>query len=462
MSPRQPENLLLYDMGKVPPQAIDIEEAVLGALLIESQIYKVVGDMIIPELFYKENHKIIFEAIKSLHGKSIAVDILTVTNELRSNGKLEIVGGAYAVSTMTNHIASTANIEYHIRILIEMYLKRELIQFGSDLAANGFDNTKDVFELIEGAEKSVNSIVTNKLIQKQDITVGNYLREAIRNIESASEAKTGLTGLPSGFTEIDRVTNGWQNTDLIILSARPGTGKTSLMLCIAAAEAIDFNIPTVIFSLEMSAVQLVKRILSFRTNINNEYFKSGNLSQEMWYLVNDAITKILNAPLYIDDTGGLSIQDIRAKAIKYKEQYGIRSIYLDYIQLANAGKSFKGNREQEVSTISRGLKSLAKDLNVPIIALSQLSREVEKRSDKRPMLSDLRDSGALEQDTDLVAFIYREEMYNVDAEPGKAELIIAKNRNGSLKTVNLKFIGETTKFEDYNNFENLTQTDCPF
>lgn len=453
--------------GRVPPQAVDLEEAILGALMLEQNALTTVIDILKPEIFYKEAHQRIYAAIHRLFAKSEPVDILTVTNELKTTGELEIIGGAYFITQLTNRVASTANIEYHSRIISQKYIQRELIKISSELIKEAFEDTTDVFDLLDKAEQNLFSVSESNFRRDYD-SMQTLVREAIRDIESARDHEGNLRGIPSGFTDLDRITAGWQKSDLVILAARPGMGKTAFVLSMARNVAVDFNVPLAIFSLEMSSIQLVTRLISSETQLPADKLKKGNLENYEWEQLNAKIGKLVEAPLYIDDTPALSIFELRAKCRRLKAQHNIQMIIIDYIQLMSAGNDNKGNREQEISTISRSLKALAKELNVPVITLSQLNRSVETRGgSKRPILSDLRESGAIEQDADMVMFIYRPEYYKIDQDEegnstqGMAELIIAKHRNGALADVKMQFIDRFAKFTDYDRGSFTESNDFP-
>lgn len=441
--------------GRIPPQAVELEEAILGALMLEQNALTAVVDILKPELFYKESHQRIYSAIHRLFAKSEPVDILTVTNELKTSGELELIGGAYFITQLTNRVASTANIEYHSRIISQKYIQRELIKISAELIREAFEDTTDVFELLDKAEQNLFSVSENNFRRDYD-SMQTLVHEAIRDIETARDHEGNLRGIPSGFTDLDRITAGWQKSDLVILAARPGMGKTAFVLSMARNVAVDFNIPLAIFSLEMSSIQLVTRLISGETQLPADKLKKGNLENYEWEQLNAKIGKLVDAPLYIDDTPALSIFELRAKCRRLKAQHNIQMIIIDYIQLMSGGIENKGNREQEISSISRSLKALAKELSVPIITLSQLNRSVETRGgSKRPILSDLRESGAIEQDADMVMFIYRPEYYKIDQDEegnstkGMAELIIAKHRNGALADVKMQFVDRYAKFMDY-------------
>ncbi|MFY0626861.1 MAG: replicative DNA helicase [Reichenbachiella sp.] len=443
-------------LGKVPPQATDLEETVLGALMLEKDALTTVIDILKPESFYKEGHIKIYDAIVMLFNKSEPVDLMTVTAQLRKNGTLEIAGGAYHVAELTTRVNSAANIEYHARIITEMSIKRELIKISSEIQQDAFEDTQDVFELLDKTEQSLFEI-SESHIRKNYANMQTLMHEAILEIEARKEHKDGLTGVPSGFTDLDRVTAGWQPSDLVIIAARPGMGKTAFVVSALRNASVEFGHAVALFSLEMSSIQLVNRLISAEAELESDKIKKGNLADHEWEQLVHKTSKLTEAPIFIDDTPGLSILELRAKCRRLKAQHDVRLIVIDYLQLMSGdqSKGGSGNREQEIASISRALKGIAKELNVPVIALSQLSRAVETRGgDKRPQLSDLRESGSIEQDADMVMFLYRPEYYGLtedsDGFPaqGMGEVIIAKHRNGSLENVKLKFIGRFTKFAD--------------
>jgi len=440
------------EAGKIPPQATDLEEAVLGALMLEKTAMSEVADFLKAECFYKEAHQTIFHAINNLEDKSQPVDILTVTQELRLMGQLDFVGGPYYISQLTSRVASAANITFHARIIVQKYIQRELIRISSNTIKKAYEDTTDVFDLLDYAEKELFQVSEGN-IKKEYEKMDSLLHQAIAQIENAKNNKDGISGVPTGFTDLDRVTAGWQPSDLIIVAARPAMGKTAFVLSMARNMAVDFNIPVAIFSLEMSSLQLVNRLIASETAISSEKLRKGTLADHEYQQLHSRIDKLSVAPLFIDDTPALSIFELRAKCRRLVAQHGVRIIIIDYLQLMTAGNSDGGNRVQEISAISRSLKIIAKELQVPIIALSQLSRAVETRGgDKKPVLSDLRESGSIEQDADMVTFLYRPEYYGIQYDEnqnptaGVGEVIIAKHRNGSLETVQLRFIGELTKF----------------
>ena len=456
--------------GKLPPQARDMEEAVLGALMLDKNAVANVIDILHPDCFYSDSHQKIYLSIQTLFHQTKPIDILTVTQQLRTQGDLEIVGGAYYITSLTNRIASAANVEYHARIVLQKFLQRELIRISGETIRDAYEDTTDVLELLDKAERNLFAISESNLRRKyQDMQ--SLVKKAIEEVEVASKSESGVKGVPSGFTDLDRITAGWQKSDLIIVAARPGMGKTAFVLSLARNAAIDFNRPVAFFSLEMSSVQLVNRLISSETEIDSEKLKRGELANHEWEQLNKKVGSLTAAPIYIDDTPALTIFELRAKCRRLAAEKKIQLIIIDYLQLMSGGgeNSKNGNREQEISHISRSLKSIAKELEVPIIALSQLSRAVESRAGqaKRPQLSDLRESGAIEQDADMVMFIYRPEYYGLTeledhtSAANAAEIIVAKNRSGSNRTVNLKFIGHLTKFTDIDSVDFVDESQYP-
>lgn len=445
--------------GKIQPQATELEAAVLGALMLEKDALTNVVEILRPESFYLEKHKLIYDAILNLFADSEPVDILTVTNQLKKNGKLVAAGGPFYVTDLTNRVNSAANIEHHARVILEMAIKRELINISSGIQTKAFDDTADALELLDEAGSSIFEI-SDRNVRKDYQGMKDLMRQALDELENKKGQKDGLTGVPSGFTRLDRVTSGWQKSDLIIIAARPAMGKTAFVMSALRNAAVDHGKPVAIFSLEMSSIQLVNRLISAEAELESEKIKTGKLEEYEWTQLFEKTRRISDAEIFIDDTPGLSILELRAKCRKLKQQHDIQMIIIDYLQLMSGDLSKKGgNREQEIASISRSLKNIAKELNVPVIALSQLSRAVETRGgDKRPMLSDLRESGSIEQDADMVLFLYRPEYYGLtqdaDGSPteGMGEIIIAKHRNGSLADVKLRFIGKYTKFMDFDDF----------
>ncbi|MEY3369316.1 MAG: primary replicative helicase [Bacteroidota bacterium] len=449
-----------YVFGKVQPQALPLEEAVLGALMLEKEALPIVLDILKPESFYKDSHQLIYRAILRLFERSNPVDLLTVTEELRKSGDLESIGGAYYLVELTNRVASSANIEYHGRIVAQKHIQRELIKVSTQIIRDAYEDTTDVFTLLDEAEKGLFAVTQNNL-SRQYQSMSELAGKALKVLEELKNKKDGLTGVPTGFTALDRLTSGWQPSDLIIVAARPGMGKTSFTLALAQNAAMTFGKGVALFSLEMSGIQLVQRLISMEAEIPGSKMRSGKLESYEWQQLHSTIERVGEAPIFIDDTPGINIFELRAKCRRLKMQYDIQLIIIDYLQLMSGGMeaNSRGNREQEISSISRALKGLAKELNVPVIALSQLSRAVEVRGgSKRPQLSDLRESGAIEQDADIVTFIYRPEYYQIledengQSLKGIAEIIIAKHRNGSLDTVKLRFTDQFAKFSDLEEF----------
>ncbi|CAH0994973.1 Replicative DNA helicase [Emticicia aquatica] len=451
---------LRTETGKLPPQAIELEEAVLGALMIEKDALTAVVDILQPSSFYRESHQRIYNAILQLFGKSEPIDMLTVTTQLRSNGELEFVGGASYLVKLTNKVNSAANIEFHARIITQSAIKRDMIKIAGDILKDAYEDTTDVFNLLDKTEQTFFEI-SERNIRKNYADASTIMRATIEELEKKKNNKDGLTGVASGFTALDRITSGWQNTELTIIAARPAMGKTAFVVSAMRNAAVEWNIPVAMFSLEMSATQLMLRLISAEAEIDSNKLRKGKLENHEWVQLHQKIKNLSAAPIYIDDTPALSILEMRAKCRRLKAQFDIGLVIIDYLQLmtADSGGGAKGNREQEIAAISRAMKNLAKEINVPVIALSQLSRAVETRGgDKRPQLSDLRESGSIEQDADMVMFLYRPEYYKItqdeqgNSTEGIGEVIIAKNRSGDVDTVKLKFIGKYTKFTDLDGF----------
>ncbi|RYZ20316.1 MAG: replicative DNA helicase [Chitinophagaceae bacterium] len=456
---KTPLDLSTMVYGKVPPQAKDLEEAVLGAIMLEKGAFDAVVEILKPESFYVDAHQKVFRAMKSLANKSQPIDILTVVEELRSMEELEVVGGPYYVTKLTNMVVSAANVEAHARIILQKFIQRELIRISGEIISEAYEDSADVFDLLDKAEGKMYEVTSNHLKNSYE-SIDTVLVKTIQRIEDLRHQNADITGVPSGFPTLDKVTYGWQPTDLIILAARPAVGKTAFALNLARNAALDprKQTPVAVFSLEMGAAQLVQRILAAESEIFLEKISRGKLEEhEMKQLYAKGIQRLAQAPIFIDDTAALNIFELRAKCRRLKNINNVGFIIIDYLQLMTAGGDNKNtNREQEISTISRSLKGLAKELQVPIIALSQLSREVEKRKDgnKMPQLSDLRESGAIEQDADMVCFIYRPEYYDVtqnemgESNKGETHIRIAKHRNGSLETIVLRARLEIQRFYD--------------
>ncbi len=440
------------DMGKIPPQAVDVEEAVLGALLLEPNIVPDVLDTLTAECFYKEVNKKIFTAISSLSSQHNPIDIITVANELKKTDSLEEIGGPFYLSKLTSKIGAAAHVEYHVKILLQKYIQRELITISYKVQKDSFDDSIPVDDLLDSTQQQFFSLAERNM-KRETQPIQDVINAALTEIESYSTRTDGLSGIPSGFTGIDKYTLGWQASDLIIVAARPAMGKTAFVLTMARNMSVNHNIPVAFFSLEMSSLQLVKRLLVSETGLPSEKIRGGKrLAEHELIQINERIKDLTKAKLYIDDTPSLSIYEFRSKARRLVRNAGVKMIIIDYLQLMTGPPELRGMREQEVSNISRSLKSIAKELSIPIVALSQLSRAVETRGgSKRPQLSDLRESGAIEQDADIVMFIHRPDYYGLQEDPtlqGIAEIIIAKHRNGSTGDVKMRFRASEAKFTD--------------
>ena len=451
----------LVEIGKVQPQALDVEEAVLGACLIEQDAFGMVSDILEPDSFYDQKHQIIYATIKTLAAENKPIDILTITEQLKADKNLDKVGGPFYIAELSQKILSSAHIEYHAKIIAGKALARKLIAYTSLIREMAFDEGQDMGELMQTAEGKLFEL--SKLNQKKDFTqIDPVIDEAYELLKNATNRGGGLSGLSSGFTVLDNITSGWQNSDLIIIAARPAMGKTAFVLSMCKNIAVDMKTPVAMFSLEMSNVQLVNRLITNVCEIKGDIIKSGLLRPYEWSQLDYKIKDLYKAPLYIDDTPSLSVFELRTKARRLVREFEVKLIVIDYLQLMNASGMSYNSRQEEVATISRSLKSLAKELNIPIIALSQLNRGVESRvgqdtndiNSKRPQLADLRESGAIEQDADLVCFIHRWEYYKIYKDPqgndtkGTAEIILAKHRNGATGEVTLKFESEYAKFSN--------------
>lgn len=449
---------LSISQGKIPPNAVEFEKLIIGSCLIDKKGLDHAIDLLSSEVFYDPRHQEIFKAIFNLFNNNHPVDLMTVIQELKKTDKLKVAGGDHYIIELTMAVSSSAHIEYHVRVVLEKYILRSLINISANVIDSSYKESTDVFELLDKAEQSFFD-VTNGTIKKGFDTANSLVKAAIDKIKSLKD-KEGLSGIPSGFKDIDKETGGWQSSDLIIIAARPAMGKTAFLLSMAKNIAVTHKIPMALFSLEMASVQLITRMIASETGISSEKLRKGQMSDEEWQRLFNNVSELENAPLYIDETPALSIFDFRAKCRRLVMQHGVKIIMVDYLQLMTANNGGKGNREQEIATISRSLKAIAKELNVPVIALSQLSRTVEARTNKRPQLSDLRESGAIEQDADIVSFIYRPEYYKIglweDETPSanQAELIIAKHRNGSIADVRLSFYSNLAKFADLDLFGN--------
>ena len=449
--------------GKLQPQAIELEEAVLGALMIDNESLSDTIDSLQPEYFYKPDNQKIFEAIINLFNNSKPVDILTVSEELKRMGDLDSVGGMLYISQLTNNISSSSNTEFHARIIAEKFIKRSLISISNNIIGDAFNDTIDIFDLLNTAEEKLFNVTEGTLRKSYD-KMSVLIKGALDNIEVLRQKEDGLSGVPSGFTKLDRVTSGWQKSDLVIVAARPGMGKTAFALSMARNIAINHEKAIGLFSLEMSSEQLVSRLIASEAELSASKLRKGDLKDYEMVQLHEKIKQLSDAQIYIDDTPALTVFELRAKARRLVKNHNVEIIIIDYLQLMSAGGN-AGNREQEISTISRSLKGIAKELKIPVIALSQVNRGVESRTgtgSKRPMLSDLRESGAIEQDADIVTFIYRPEYYKIyewdngDDSRSQAEIIIAKHRNGALENVRLKFTAEFAKFSDIDYFDDFS------
>ena len=473
-SKRSPQTTIIKvganEMGKLPPQAQELEDSVLGALMIEKEAFGTVADLLRPEVFYKDQNRLVFEAIRELAVNDQPIDILSVGEKLKSKGTLEKAGGAVYLADLTRRVASTAHLHYHAEIIAKKATARDLISMAAQIEEKAFDETQDIDDWMQEAEAGIFEITQRS--QKRSVTqVDSVIEEAFARMEKAAKNTGNISGIPSGFHALDKITSGWQTPDLIIIAARPAMGKTAFVLSMAKNIAVDRGIPTAIFSLEMSNVQLVNRLIMNVCELEGDKIKTGKMSKEDKLRLNTKINIMKGKPLYMDDTPSLSIYELRSKARKLVNEHGVKLIIIDYLQLMNAQGSSFGSREQEVSIISRGLKGLAKELDIPIIALSQLNRGVEARTGiegKTPQLSDLRESGAIEQDADMVCFIHRPEYYRIfnDEKSGKdlrglAQIIVAKHRNGATDSIWLRFRGKYAKFQNEDDAFDSNELDGP-
>jgi len=442
--------------GHKQPQSLDLEVAVLGALMVEQDSYGMVAELLKPESFYDHRHQLIYQAIQALNAEQKPVDIMTVIHQLESTDHLEAAGGEVYLMQINAQVASSAHIEYHAKIIAQKSLQRQLITYSSIVGTKAFDATIDVADLMQEAESMLYSIAQKNM--KKDFTqIDPVISQVYELIQKAQTKEGGLSGLPTGFQELDKITNGWQNSDLIIIAARPSMGKTAFALSMVKRMAVDYKIPCAMFSLEMSNQQLVQRLMVNVSELSGEKLRSGQLAPYEWGQLDKRVRQLYNAPIYIDDTPSLSVFELQTKARRLVRDFGVKAIMIDYLQLMQASGLNTNNRQEEVSSVSRALKGLAKELNIPILALSQLNRGVESREGlegKRPQLSDLRESGAIEQDADMVLFVHRPEYYGLYADDkgrdlhGMAQIIIAKHRKGATGDVLLTFRGEYTRFEN--------------
>ena len=447
--------------GKIPPQAIDLEEAVLGAMLIDEKGVNEIIELLSPEVFYKRSHQLIYESIERLFRESEPIDLLTVSADLKKNKNFEPAGGDFYLISLSQKVSSSAHIEFHSRIILQKYIQRKLITISNEIIQKSYNESTDVMDLLDEAESKLYDVAQGNIKTSTESAQNLVIRAKARIEEIAKQE--GLSGVSTGFEKLDKLTSGWQPSDLVIIAARPGMGKTALALSMARNISVQQKIPVAFFSLEMSSVQLITRLISSETGLSSDKLRTGKLADHEWQQLNIKVSDLESSPLFIDDSPSLTIFELRAKARRLASSHGIKLIIIDYLQLMNIGSSNKaGNREQEISTISRNLKALAKELDIPVIALSQLSRAVETRGGtKRPILSDLRESGAIEPDADIVSFLYRPEYYGITEwdddmktpSEGQGEFIVAKHRNGALDSIKLKFIPNLGKFEDLGGFD---------
>jgi replicative DNA helicase len=435
-------------IDKLPPQNVDAEQSVLGALMIERDAIAKVAEILIPDSFYREAHRQIFKAAMVLYEKGEAVDMVTMAEEMRRQNTLEQSGGASYLASLANSVPTAANIEYYAKIVEEKAVLRNLIQAATKVAATGYEGREDVEDILDHAEQMIFDISQRRMVKSYS-TIKSVLVQTFDKIEMLYNNKGGVTGVSTGFRQLDMITSGLQPSEFIVIAARPSMGKTVLCLNIARNAAVLSRVPVIIFSLEMAKEQLAQRMLCAEASVDGQRLRTGYLTESDWPRLSQALGRLSDAPIFIDDTPGISVLEMRGKARRIKAEHGLGLVVIDYLQLMQNLSRRNENRQQEISEISRSLKSLARELNVPVVALSQLSRAVEQRQDRRPMLSDLRESGAIEQDADVVGFIYRDDYYNLDSEKKNiAELIIAKQRNGPTGLVELYFHKEFSRFDN--------------
>ena len=440
------------ELGKIPPNDVEAEQAVIGSMLTDKEAVSAAIEVLKPEDFYREDNRIIFEAILSLYGRSEPIDIITIKSELSSMGKFEAVGGLEYIAELPDKVPTTANVEQYIKIVEEKSVLRNLIKTANEIITLGYDQTQEVDSIIDGAEKKIFEVMQKKN-QKGYTPIKDILVETFTELEQLYNQKQRITGIPTGFSDLDFRTSGLHNSDLILVAARPAMGKSAFALNIATNAAVRAKVPVAIFSLEMSKEQMTSRILCSEAMVDSNKVRTGKIDDEEWGKLAAASGELSEANIYIDDTPGISIMEIRAKCRKMKIEKNIGLVVIDYLQLVQGSGKRGSSREQEIAEISRSLKILAKEINVPVIALSQLSRAPEQRPDHRPMLSDLRESGSIEQDADIVMFLYRDDYYNEDSEKKNiAEVILAKHRAGSTGTVELLWLGNYTKFANMDKY----------
>ena len=434
------------DLGKIPPQDIEAEQAVIGSMLTDVEAVNIAIESLKPEDFYREDHKLIYEAITNIYNRAEPIDIITLKAELTTMGKFESVGGLEYLASLPDKVPTTTNVSRYVKIVEEKSMLRNLIKTADEIKESGYDEQEAIEDIMDNAERSIFNIMEKKNA-KGYTSIKDILVSSFNQLEELYNRKEYITGVPSGFTDLDRRTAGFHGSELILIAARPAMGKTAFALNIATHAAVRGNIPVAVFSLEMSKEQLGNRILCSEALVDSNKIRTGELNEEEWGKLAQTSGELSNAKIFVDDTPGLNVMEIRARSRKLKLEKGIGLIVIDYLQLITGNARRGGSREQEIAEISRSLKILAKELEVPVIALSQLSRAVEARPDHRPMLSDLRESGSIEQDADIVMFIYRDDYYNEDSEKkGIAEVIIAKQRSGSTGTVELAWLPSYTKF----------------
>lgn len=450
----------LRTASKQPPAAPEVEMSVLGAMLIETEAVPKAIEVLKPESFYEKKNRVIFEAMSSLYEADEPIDTVSIYEELKKSGKVDEAGGAAYLGKLTQDVSSAANVDYHARIVLEKWILRQLITASMDIARNAYEGSEDVFDLLDAAESKIFQI-SEEGIKESFKSMDKAVKEALELIEAIHSKNISSFSVPSGFFELDELLGGFQKSDLIIIAARPSMGKTAFAMSAARNAAIDHNVPIGIFSLEMSTIQLATRLISAEARINAHNVRTGKFKAEEGAKISRTVHKLSKAPIYIDDTPGISILELRAKARRLKNEKNCGLIIVDYLQLVNPSNSME-SREREISSISRSLKALAKELNLPVIALSQLNRAVESRTDKKPMLSDLRESGSIEQDADVVLFLYRPEMYQIqsfgtgdmqgESTEGIAEVIVGKQRNGPTGEAKLRFIKDYARFENLERF----------
>jgi len=439
-------------LGRIPPQSIEAEQSVLGSMLIDKEVIPIVMEILKPEDFYRPDHREIYDVIIELFDRAQPIDLITVSERLKLHGKLELTGGLEYLSNIATAVPTTANVKNYSKIVEEKALLRRLIRASSDIVDLGFNATEEVTFILDKAEQGIFDILQKRSSQGF-VPIKDVLVDTFNKLEELYNNKGNITGIPTGFADLDFKTSGLHNSDLILIAARPAMGKTALALNLAQNAAVHSGVPVAVFSLEMSKDQLVNRMLSSEAMVDGSKMRSGKLEDNDWQKVAKALGPLSEAPIFIDDTPGVSITEIRAKCRRLKLEHNLGLVIIDYLQLMSGSRSKSENRQQEISEISRSLKILAKEINVPVITLSQLSRAPETRTDHRPILSDLRESGAIEQDADIVMFLYRDDYYNPETDKKNiAELILAKHRNGSTGTIELVWLGQYTKFANLEKF----------